>query len=160
RVDELLENDLAGQRLRGPDHRREVELLDRRADRRPNRQGSGRLAEMRPRGVELSHLAGGAPAQVAVPRVPQVRVRDRLEPARGVEAGRALVRERLVLNEPVLAREANGLLVAAFRVELPAVEACDLCGDQRGAIREVLGTAPRKARELRLVRGDLLDVPG
>src|SRR5262249_36032517 len=117
-------------------------------------QGSHRLAEVWAPLVELPDLPVGTPAEIAVARIPEVRVGDRLEATACVEPGRAFVGEGLVLDEPVLACQPNGLLVEALGVQLTPCEAGDLGRDQRGAIREILRAALRPPRELGMVRDD------
>src|SRR6267378_8509535 len=101
RLDELAEDDLAGHRLRGLQHRPDIQLLDRRA----NGSGGGCrdwcVAEMRMKLFELPHLAERAPAQVTVPGVPQTGVGESLNAARRVETGGQLMRQALVLYETV-----------------------------------------------------------
>ena len=67
---------------------------------------------------ELPHLAISSPAQVAVPRVPQIGMGDRLEAARCVEAGSQFIGERLIVNKAVGAGRADGLFVEALGIEL------------------------------------------
>src|ERR1700733_9459926 len=76
--------------------------------------------------VELLHLAGRAPAVVAVPRVAQIHVRDCFETACRVEPGCYLMSDALVLNEAVLASGLNGLLVQTHGIGVPTFDARDL----------------------------------
>ena len=123
--------------------------------------GAGRWLcplEVRIQLVELPHLAVGAPAQIAVAGVPQIHVRDLLEAARRVEARGEFVGERLVVNEAVGARRADGLFVEALGVELAAFQAGDLGADQRGAVLEVLRAILRPDLELSVVGGQSLQM--
>ncbi len=86
--------------------------------------------------VELRHFAERAPAVVAVPRVAEIRVGDGLEAACRVEPRGHLVGEALILNEAVLARQQDGLLVVAHGLEVPPFEAGDLSQHQRVLIGE------------------------
>src|ERR1700681_2822941 len=86
RLDELTENDLAGHRLRGLEHRPDIQLLDGRANGSDGRYRDWCVAEMRMKRFELPHLTDRSPAKIAAPRLPQIRVRDRIEAARRVEA--------------------------------------------------------------------------
>src|SRR6266567_1419555 len=101
RVDQLLEDDLAGNRLRDLEDRREVEMPDGRAD------GASRVgswldrAEVRMELVELPHLAVGAPEQVPVPGLPKIEMREPLDAPRRVEARSEFARERLAVDETV-----------------------------------------------------------
>ena len=110
--------------------------------------------------IELPHLAIGAPAQVAVAGVPQVRLRDlRRIRAPRKSARSALIGERLVVDEAVGAGRADGLLVQPHRVEHRGLRcARDLGADQRGAVREVLRAMARPCFELAVVGGQRLDV--
>src|SRR5260370_19747542 len=116
------------------------------------------LAEMWVRLLELLYLAVGAPAEIAVPGVPQIGVADRLEATRRVEPRREFVCDALILDETVLARQPNGLFVKALGVELSALDASDLGADQRGPVPEILGAAFRPCRELLVVGGERLQV--
>src|SRR5271166_5306803 len=101
RLDELAENDLAGHRLRGLEHRPDIQLLHWRANGSGGRCRGWCVAEMRMKLFELPHLAERAPAKIAAPRLPQIRVGDRTEVARGVEARGHLMGQALVLHETV-----------------------------------------------------------
>src|SRR5437016_5815196 len=64
-------------------------------------------------------------------------MRNLLEAARCVEAGRQFVGERLVVDETVCASRADGLLVELLGIERAAIDAGNLGTDQRGAVLEV-----------------------
>ena len=117
RVYQLLENDLTRNRFRDFDHRSQIEVLNRCQYRR--RRISDRLvhSELRIELLELANLSVGSPAQVAVPRVPQIGRRDLLETARRVEASRKLVGNRLVVYEAVFVRRADGLLIQLLSIQ-------------------------------------------
>jgi len=61
--DEPAEDDLAGDRLRGLDHRGDVQLLDRGAEGGGGRRRGRFLAELQVRLLELAHLPIGTPAR-------------------------------------------------------------------------------------------------
>ena len=145
---QLLQHDLARDRLRHFDHGREVEVFDRRPDRarRPGRWLF--LPEVRIELIELPHLPIGSPTQVAVAGVAQIHIRDLLEPTRRVEARGEFVGERLVVNKAVGAGRADGLFVEALGLELAALRARDLRADQRGAVLEILRAIRRPDLEL------------
>src|ERR1700726_2966456 len=103
RLDELVEDNLAGHRLRGLKHRSDIQLLSGRANGSGGRCRDWCVAEMRMKLFELPHLAERAPAQVAVPRVPQTGVGDRIEAARREESRGPLMGQALVLHETVFA---------------------------------------------------------
>src|ERR1700716_2143065 len=71
RLNELTEDDLAGHRLRGLEHRSDIQLLDGRANGSGGRSRDWRVAEMRMKLFELPHLTKRAPANIAVPRASQ-----------------------------------------------------------------------------------------
>src|SRR5690242_11776199 len=106
RVNQLLENDLSRNRFGNFDHRSQIQVLNGRQYR--CRRIGDRLfhSELRIELLELANLSVGSPAQVAVPRVPQIGSRDLLETARRVEASRQLVSKRLVLYEAIFVRGA------------------------------------------------------
>src|SRR5882672_7504944 len=85
RLDELAELDLARHRLRGLEHRSDIELLSGRANGSGGRCSDWCVAEMRIKLFELPHLSGRAPAKIAAPRLPQTGVGDRIEATRRVE---------------------------------------------------------------------------
>src|SRR6202166_2274614 len=58
RLDELTEDDLAGHRLRGLEHRPDIQPLDGRANGRGGRCWDWRVSEMRMKLLEVPHLAG------------------------------------------------------------------------------------------------------
>src|SRR6202040_3616654 len=96
------------------------------ADRAPRAGQRLLFPEMRERLVELTNLAIGSPAKVALTRLPQIHSRDLLEAARCVEARGQFVGERLVVDKAVGAGRTNGLFVEAHRLDIAAVDAGDL----------------------------------
>ncbi len=77
-------------------------MFDRRRPDRARRSGRGLFrSEARIQLIELPHLAVGSPAQVAVAGVAQVELGELVEAARPVEGGRALIGDRLVVDEAV-----------------------------------------------------------
>src|SRR5258707_13233169 len=103
RFDELTEDDLAGHRLRGLEHRPDIQSLGGGANGSGGRCRDWHVTEMRMKLFELPHLAGRTPAQVAAPRLPQAGMAKRIEAARRAEPrrqlmaqiGRASCRERV-----------------------------------------------------------------
>ena len=136
RLDELTEDDLAGHRLRGLEHRTDIQLFDGRANGGGRRCRGWRVAEMRMKLFELPHLAGRAPAKIAAPRLPQIRVGESLEAACRVEPRGHLMGQALVLHETVLARRSNGLLVQMHCIGVSPFEAGDLGQHQRVLVGE------------------------
>ena len=118
-------------------------MFDGRPDRagRPRRRGF--LPELRIHLLELRDLPAGSPTQIAVAGIAQVDIRKLLEPARPVEAGSTFVGDCLIVDEAVVARRADGLFIQTFGVEVAALQSGDFRADQRGAVREILGTILR-----------------
>src|SRR5260370_9143144 len=73
-------------------------------------------------------------------------------PAGNIEACRKLVRDGLVLDEAVLARQLNGLFVQAHRVGATPFEARDLGRHERMLVTESRWIALRPLARLRLWR--------
>ena len=124
----------------------QVELLGRHRDGR-RRSGRPGLDELRVPPLEVAHLAVGAPAEVAVAGLAQVGVGDQREPAPPVEARGRLVGDRLVVDEAVVARRANRLLVQARGVFAIAAKPRELGRQQarRGSRSSRGSSAPRSA---------------
>src|SRR5258706_8425969 len=137
RLDELTEDDLPGHRLRGLEHRPDIQPLDGGANGRGGRCGWG-VAEMRMKLFELPHLAIGSPTQIAVAGVLQIRTGNLLEATRRIEAGRQFIGERLIVNKTVGASRADRLFVEALGIKLPAFDPRYLGADQRGAVLEIV----------------------
>ena len=74
--------------------------------------------------LELPDFAVGAPAQIAVPGVAQIGMRDRFKAACSIEPCGEFVGDALVLDEPVLTRQPNGLFVETLGFQFSAFEAC------------------------------------
>ena len=81
---------------------------------------------MRIKPIELPHFAVGAPAEIAVPRVPYIGVGNALDAARRVELCCHLVGHAFVLHKTMLAGRANGLLVKAHGIGVSPFETSDL----------------------------------
>src|ERR1700716_2394524 len=132
RLDELTEDDLAGHRLRGLEHRPDIQLLEGRANGSGGRCRDWCVAEMRMKLFELPHLAIGSPTQIAVAGVLQIHAGNLLEAMRRVEAGSQFIGERLIVNKAVCVSRADGLFVEAHRFNIAAVDPRDLGPDQCG----------------------------
>ena len=78
---------------------------------------------------QLSHLADCAPAKIATPRLPQIRVCDRIEAAPRVEPRGHLMGQALVLHEAALMRRPDRLFIESLGIELPPFQARNLGGD-------------------------------
>ena len=154
RLDELSEDDLPGHRLRGLEHRPDIQPLDGRANGSGGKCRNWCVSEMRMKPFELPHLAVGSPTQISVAGVLQIHAGNLLEAMRRVEAGSEFIGERLMVNKAVGAGRADGLFVEAFGIELPAFEPRDLGADQRDAVREIIRAIRRPELELPLMRSD------
>src|SRR5215510_7542765 len=139
-IDQLFQNYLTRQRLRDPEHCREIELFDGRFN--GTRRASHVLVFPQPRMelIELPHLSVGAPSQIAPSCVSQVEMCNLLETARRVKAGSQLVGERLVVDKAIRACRHDGAFVKVHGVERASLETGNLCGYQRCTIFEVLRT--------------------
>ena len=147
-VDELFEHDLARDGLRDLQHGRELQPLDRLADRGARVGGRFFLPQARVPLVQLPHLAIGAPSRVTVSGTPQIKMRDVVEAARRVESRGQLVRQSFVLDEAVFMCRPDRLLVQLLGIDDAAVDACDLRADQCRTALEILRTMRRPDFEL------------
>src|SRR6266851_2060612 len=113
-------------------------------DRRTNGARRARkrvfLSEVWIRLVELPHLPVGSPMEITVTGVPQIQVRELLEPTRRVKACGQFVSERLIVNKAICAGRADRLLVKTLSIEIAAFDPGDLCADKCSAVRKVLRT--------------------
>ena len=87
-----------------------------------------------------------------------MRMRDLLETACRVEARSQLVGERLIVDEVVRVRRANGLPEEAHGVKVAAFNPGDLRAQQRGAVLEILRATLRPFFELSVVGGQSLEM--
>src|SRR5260370_23924618 len=146
RLEDLAEDDLTRHGLRGPDYRSHLQLFDGCAN------GCGRrdrfFTEVRMDLFELSYLALGPPAKIAIPGVPQIEMRNLLEAACRIELRRQLVGKALVLDWTVRARLLNGPLVQTHGVELSIFNPGDFGLDQSCRTREGLGDASHPLAKL------------
>ena len=85
----------------------------------------------------MSQLAICAPTEVAIASFPQVRLRDRLETARRVEARGEFIRDRPIVDKTVCLSRPDRRFVELFRVENSALDSRNFRADQRGSIFEV-----------------------
>src|SRR4029077_20524598 len=88
------------------------------------------------------------------------RLGDRLKTARRVKPGGEFVSHAFVLNEAVLPRRTDGLLIQALGVQLPSFDAGDLGADQRRAVSKILGAILRPSIDLLVVSDECLQVLG
>src|SRR6202789_742532 len=151
-VDQLFQDDLAGNRLRDLDDGAKVEVFDGRTDRGGRTRRPWLLPEVGKGGFELPNLAHGSPPHIAVARGPQIRLSDRREVARRIEAGGKLVSQRLVLHEAILARRLDGLFIEPHGVEVPPLEAGNFGRHEGRAIRESRATVRGPSRDLLVMR--------
>src|SRR6195256_2057630 len=107
RLDELTEDDLAGHRLRGLDHRPDIQLLGGRPDHHRRRRWRCFLARTRVALVELLYLAERSPACKATARILHMGACGGRGPAVEVKSGSKLVGDPFVLDEAVLTGQSN-----------------------------------------------------
>src|ERR1700726_202743 len=130
RLDELTQEDLAGYRLCGLEHRSDIQPLDGRANGSTGRCRHRCVAKMRMKLFELPHLAERSPVKIAAPRLPQIRAGERIEAARRVEPRGYLMGQALVLDEALLAGRADGLFVEALGVQFPRFQTREFGANQ------------------------------
>ena len=153
RVEQPVQDDLARHGLRQLDHGREIKVFDRRSDRaRQPGPSLLPLPQLRMEPIELSHLPVGLPAQVAAPGVAQIELLDLLKAAHRIEARRQFISQGFVLNEALVTRRPDGLLVEPFGIQLPAFEAGDLGPHEGGAVLEGFGAVRRPGRKPLMMR--------
>src|SRR5260370_2554613 len=157
-LDELAEEDLAGHRLRGLEHRPDIQLPDGRANGSGGRCRDWCVAQMWMMLLELPHLAIGSPAKIAVAGVLQIHTGNLLEATRRIEAGSEFICEALIGNKAACAGRADRPFVEVHRLNVAAVDAGNLGVDQRGAGFEILRAILRPYFELPLVGGQSLDM--
>src|SRR5262249_51089693 len=153
RVEQLFKDHFAGNGLRDLDHGRQVELFERGVDRPSRNCGGVSYSQVRIELIELPDLPIGAPTEIAVTGISQVRMRDGVEPTCRVEPSRQLVGARLVVDELVLARGSDRVFIQALRIKLSSLDASDLCSDEPRAVLEILRAIPRPDIELSLMKG-------
>src|SRR6516165_9928969 len=159
-VDELFQLHLARERLRDFDHRCEIEMFDRYLDRARWSPRAFVLPQPRMELVELPHLSVGAPSQIAPPRVTQVVMRDLLEAARRVKAGRELAGNRFIVHKAICARQHDGALVEVHGLERTPFDPGNLGSDQRCTILEILRTIRRPGPKVSCVRAKCFSMHG
>jgi hypothetical protein len=124
--------------LRDLQHGRKIQLLDRRAIRASRLGCRFGFPNARVQLDELPHFAVGSPSLVAVPSFAEVEILECFEATRCIEPRGQLVRQSFVLDEALLARRPNGLLIQTAGLNFPAVQAGNLGADQRDSVCEVL----------------------
>src|SRR5258708_21822612 len=100
------------------------------------------LSEVWIRLVELPHLSDGPPTEITVAGIPQIQVRNLLEPTRRVKARGQFVSDRLIVNKAICTGRADRLLVETLSIELAAFDPGDLCADQAGSVLKISSTIP------------------
>ena len=135
-LDELPQLDFARHGLRGLDHGPDVELLNGCIDRRTQHRRDRFLREPWVQSLELPYLTERPPAQIALPRIAQIRLRDPFHAACGVESRGRLMGDSFVLNEAVLACRSDGLLIQTHGFGAPTLDARELCRRQSVLVGE------------------------
>src|SRR5690242_9447072 len=97
RLDELVENDLARHRLRGLDHRPDIQLLEGRANCRRRRRRCCFLAQPGVEPLELLHLSESPPTRKATTRILQMGACGSRGPAAEKKSCSKLVGDSFVL---------------------------------------------------------------
>src|SRR5262249_47273911 len=149
-LDDLLQDDLARNRLGCSYRCREIQPLDGRLDP-GTRIREGLLAKRHIQLLELPYLAIRSPPQVAVSSIPQAPVRGLLEATHPVEPRGELVRNSLVVDEAVCTGRMAGLFVQAHRVSIATFDAGNFGTNKRHAVFEILRTLLRPHFELPMV---------
>ena len=116
------------------------------------------LAQARVAFVELLYFSVGSPTVVAVPRIPEIGVGERLEAARRVKARGDLIGERLIMDKAVRAGRTDRLFVQALCIQLSAFDARNLRPHQRGAVFEILRAMFRPYLELFVVNSESIEM--
>jgi len=101
--------------------------------------------------VELPYFAVSPPTEIAIPGFPQICVRDLVEASCRVEAGSNFVDNRLIVDESIGVRRADGLFVKAFGVDQAAFYSCDFGSRQSNSVFKILRTMLRPYVELFVV---------
>ena len=143
RFEQPFKDHLTRDGLRYLDHGRQVELFERRRDRARRNSGSFFHLQVRIHLIELPDFPIGAPTEIAVTGISQVRMGDGVKATTRVEARRQLVGQRLVLNKLVLACRLDGRFVQALGIQLSALDAGDFSVHQLRAALDPRKTAAR-----------------
>src|SRR5262249_3774509 len=157
-VDELLEVHFARKRLRDFNLRRDPEIGARLFDRARRLPRPLVLPQMRIEPIELPHLSVGAPSKITLSCVSQVKVRDLLESACRVKVRGQLVGKRRIMDEAIISRRADSLLIQLLGIERTAFDPGDLGANKRGAIFEVFRTIALPRAELPVMSGQCIDM--
>src|SRR6202166_629934 len=144
--------------MRRLQHRPQIQLLNRRADRASRSRYWRFFPEVWIQLFKLANLPCGSPTEITVPGVSHVRVGDRFNTTRRVEARGQLAGERLIVDKAVCAGRADGLFVEALGIELAALNTCDLGAHQCGAVFEILRAILRPSCELSVMDGQSLEM--
>src|ERR1700746_413292 len=113
-------------------------MLDRHSDRAGRSTRRLFFLKLRKQLIELPHLSGGSPAEIAITRIPQIHTCKLLKSAPCVKACGKLVSERFVVHEAIGLSRADGLFVEVHGITITALDPCDLRADQCGAGFEIL----------------------
>src|SRR5262244_2510082 len=128
-------------------------MFDRRFDRAGWTRRALALPQPRIELIELPHLSIGAPAQVTVTSISQIRMGNGLEATRRIKAGSQFVRERLVVDEGACTRRPDGLFIELLGIEHPAFNPRDLRAHEGKSVLEVVRAVLRPHRKLSPVSG-------
>ena len=107
---------------------------------------------------QLPYFAIGSPASVTVQGLPQIRIRNLVETAPCIKARRNLVGDRLIVDESVCVRGADGLFLKALGLEHSAFHSCDLRTDERRSVFKILWAMLRPNFEVPVVSCQRLEM--
>ncbi len=130
-VDQIFQQDLAGDGLRSLGDRQQIHL----------RQGCGEgclwlRLQLQMASFELPDLAVGAPARITISRLPQIQVGACSDASLSVKRRGAFISDGLVLDKAVRMGATNCFLIKSHRRLAVAVQAGDLCRHQRVLVAE------------------------
>jgi hypothetical protein len=124
--DESIQNNLLRDRLGHLDDRRQVELSGRGVAGGIRKGGRQLFPQIRIEEVKLLHFTKGAPTLVTGPGEAQVTVSGALGIPAQIKSSRDFVGDRFVLDEAILAGQANRFIVKLLRIQYPAFDAGNL----------------------------------
>src|SRR5580704_14388587 len=101
--------------------------------------------------IQLRYFAVSPPTLIAMPGFVQIRICERLETTCCVEARGDLIGNRLIVDESIGVRRADGLFVKAFGFDHAAFYSCDFGSCQSNTVFEILRAMLRPYFELFVV---------
>ncbi len=135
--------------MRDFDYRSQIEVCERRSNRRSRLRRREFLPQLRVQLIELPHFAISTPTEIAVPCVPQVVKRESLESTSRVKSRSHFSGGTLVVNKTVLAGRVDGLFVQTHRLKVAMFNPGELGAHKRKLVAERRRTILRPLPELR-----------